>query len=49
MKFAVGVVGVTSENECMRKRLEFMKQVENGTYEPWQKRERQIRFTVTDL
>jgi integrase len=46
---AVGVKNVTSTQECTRRRLEFVRQVDNGTYEPWQKRERQTVFTVTDL
>jgi hypothetical protein len=46
---AVGLKNVTSTQECTRRRLEFVRQVDNGTYEPWQKRERQTIFTVTAL
>jgi integrase len=49
---AVGVKDVTSENECTRRRLEFVRQVDSGTYAPWQKRQavpKKVSYTVADL
>jgi integrase len=47
---AVGVKDVTSTQECTRRRLEFVRQVDNGTYAPWQKRQAPPKkVTVADL
>jgi integrase len=46
----VGIVGVTSENECVRRRLQFMKEVDIGTYEaPKPRKEKPKIVTVTRL
>jgi integrase len=46
----VGISGVTDVRECVRRRLDFMKQVDIGTYEPWKARpEKPKQVTVADL
>jgi hypothetical protein len=45
----VGTVGVSSVNDCVRKRLEFMRQVELGTYTPPEARIKSTVFAVADL
>jgi len=43
---AVGIVGVTSTQECQRRRLEFVRQVDLGTYEPPKPRPERVKETT---
>ena len=46
---SVGTVGVTSPQECQRKRLEFLREVELGTYAPPEARVKITVYRVADL
>jgi integrase len=46
---SVGTVGVTSPQECQRKRLQFLREVELGTYAPPEARVKVTVYRVADL
>jgi integrase len=46
---SVGAVGVTSPQECLRKRLDFLREVERGTYAPPEARVKVTVIRITDL